>query len=159
MGLLRAVGSFGVKLWRAARETLRPVATALGYGDLLGVPLETGPVLREYRALSRVADYAARVADVAPSEYIPRELYVDRPIPFARPYGYTVTAYGRERATGRFARPERDIAFSREMTVEEILDAAGERFGGFPFYEGSPALFDIYQMSVTAAWSRPGEVL
>jgi len=71
-------------------------------------------------------------------------------IPWARPYCYTVSVYGRDLATGRFARQDYDITVSRKMTIGEVKATAGARIGR----SGSQPLVDIFDIQVSNAWER-----
>lgn len=126
--------------------------------DLAGVTAEPGALAREFRKLSRIEGLEAQILQVAESEYIPLNLYQVPEIPWDKPFSYQVTFYGRDLTTGRYARTDRWLTFSREMEVGEVLDVAGERFSAGPDYRGSPTVrFDIMQMSVTGAELRAGE--
>jgi len=71
-------------------------------------------------------------------------------IPWRRKYAYTVSVYGRDLATGRFARQDYDMTFSRKMSIGEIKEATGQRVGK----SGTDPVIDIFDMEVSNAWAR-----
>lgn len=84
------------------------------------------------------------------NEYVPDRLHIASDIPWRRKYAYTVSVYGRDLATGQFARQDYDMTVSRKMTIGEIKDTAARRIGK----SGSAPLIDIFDINVSNAWER-----
>lgn len=153
-GILDRFGSFGEKLIRNLQER------GLGIGDLFDVtePAEIdvspGDVVKEWGQVRTTTELESAVSSVPLDNYIPGGMYVPRDPPFNRPYAYTVRFYGRD-VEGRFASKEYNLTFSEEVRPADIMDVAAGRFGvGGEYSE----LTDVYDMSVVAAYTRPGEI-
>jgi len=153
MGLFRAFGSFGQRIWSAIRSSARPLAEALGLARAAEVEVEPYALIREYRHSVRLAGLQEQVASIGLSEYVPRNLYVEAELPWKHRFAYQVSMSGRDLATGRFARTERWLTFSREMEIGEIMEEASVRFSA----EGLYPQIAVTHMNVIGAEIRPGE--
>jgi len=83
-------------------------------------------------------------------EYVPDELFAHSDIPWARKFAYTVSVYGRDIATGQFARQDYDLTASRKLSIGEVKGMAASRIG----QDGTSALINIFSMTVSNAWER-----
>jgi len=154
-GIFSALGSFATKIWQSIRSVSQPIRTALGLAQQAGVDVETPALWREYRKAIRLEGKAEGIAGLDPSAYIPVDLWTESDIPWNRPYAYEVTMSGRDLATGRFARTSRVLTFSRQLTIDEVMEETENRFGR----EGAYPQIAVTHMSVTAAEHRPGQTL
>lgn len=152
--MFKAFGSFGSKIWESIKSAASPLTEALGLGRQAGIEVSPADVQREYRKVVRLEGISEQLATLDFDQYVPGQLWQEAPIPWKRPFTYQVTISGRDLLTGRFAREQRVITSSDQLTVAEVMDEAETRFGKV----GTDPQFDITHLSVTAAWLRPGEV-
>jgi hypothetical protein len=153
MGLFRAVGSFGRRIWDTIKSVAEPIRAAFDVARQIGAEVEPAAILTEYRTVVRLEGIAEQLAQVGRDEYIPPDLYQESLIPWKTPYAYEVTASGRN-IKGKFARESRMMCFSRQMTIGELEDEYVNRFG---IEGGSPQMIEITHLSVTGAEYRAGE--
>jgi len=150
--MLKAFGSYGSKIWEGIKSRARPIAEALNIGRETGRELAASDLQREYRKVIKLEGVSEKLAALDPDSYVPGQLWIESEIPWKRPYAYEVTISGRDLATGRFARTQRTLTFSRELTAEEVLQEAEQHFGR----EGAYPQMDITHLSLTGAFSRAG---
>jgi hypothetical protein len=153
MGLFKAVGSFGSRVWGTVKRAIEPIRAAFNVAREIGAEVTTGALLGEYRKVVKLEGIAEQIATLEPDQYITPQLYQEADIPWDKPFAYEVTMSGRDLATGRFARTDRVLTFSRQLTIQEIEEEALARFGS----EGAYPQIDITHISVTAAQYREGE--
>ena len=153
--MLKAFGSYGAKIWQGIKSRAQPIREALKIGRDTGRDLAASDLQREYRKVIKLEGVSEKLAALDPGSYVPGQLWTEAEIPMKRPFGYEVTISGRDLATGRYARTTRRLAFSRELTVEEVLEVADERFSTAGAY---PQL-DVTHLGRTGAFVRPGEGL
>jgi len=103
---------------------------------------------RDWGRVSVADALEPQITALRPDELVPRDLFTVSDIPWADKYAYQVTVFGRDRATGRFARQKFDMTVGRTMTIQDAMDEARARFGG---YEGS-RMSEVFDVAVTGAW-------
>jgi len=153
--MLKAFGSFGSRIWEGIKGRAQPIAEALRIGREAERDIDVSDVWREYRKVIKLEGISEQLAILEPDKYVPTQLWVESEIPWKQRYAYEVTISGRDIATGRFARTQRVLTFSRELTGAEVLEEATTRFGK----EGAYPQMDITHLSLTGAFSRAGEGL
>ncbi len=149
-GLLARLGSWGKGIISTAIQTGRTIAQVVGFAKEIAPEITPAAVESEWGHVSRSEQAEALVLDLPDNEYVPDRLHSTTDIPFKRPYAYTVSIYGRELATGRFARQDYDLPASRKLTISEIKDMARQRIGK----KGTTEIIDIFNMEVSNAWIR-----
>lgn len=151
--LREGLGSLGTRIWRSVLDVGAGLVEAIGFGREAGVEAEPAPTWREgYQvsvAMGREADFSV----VEPTAYVPADWYEQSTIPWDKPLAYKVAVFGRDLATGRFARQELDITVSRPLTAAEAVDECVARLG----LEGASPLFDIWSAKLVGASRREGE--
>lgn len=153
--MLKAFGSFGSAIWQGIKGRAQPVVEALRIGREAEREVAAADVWREYRKIIKLEGISEQLATLAPGEYVPTQLWQESEIPWKQRFAYEVTISGRDIATGRFARTQRILTFSRELTAAEVLEESTVRFGK----EGAYPQMDITHLSLTGAFSRAGEGL
>lgn len=153
--MLKAFGSFGSKIWQGIKGRAKPIAEAIGIGRAAGREVSPIDLQREYRKVIKLEGISEQLATLDPGQYVPGQLWQESEIPWKHRFAYEVTISGRDLATGRFARTQRVLTFSRELLGSEVLEEATARFGS----EGAYPQMDITHLSITGAFSRPGEGL
>lgn len=150
-GIWQRLGSFGTRVIRLGQDLGQSLGEVLGLIKPIAPLVEPMAAARDWGRVSVSDALSPDVVKLRPDEEVPRDLFVVSDIPWADKYAYEVTVFGRDRATGRFARQKFDMTVGQEMTVQEAMDEARARFGG---YEGSrmSAVFDV---AVTGAWKSP----
>lgn len=149
-GILERFGSWGKRVVQTAIETGRTIAQTVGFVRPLAPEITPAAVASEWGHVSQSEQAEAAILDLPDNEYVPDRLHSVADVPFTRPYAYTVSIYGRDIATGRFARQDYDLTTSRKLTIGEVKDMAAQRIGK----TGVSALIDIFSMAVSNAWVR-----
>lgn len=147
------LGAFGRSVISRLQEIGQTVASALRLGRVAGVEVEPAAVTREWGQVQIAGEREGQFATLGPGEAPPVDWYEMSEIPWDKPICYTVAAYGRDIATGRFAHQEYWITVSRPLTSEEILDEAQSRLG----MEGQSPTMDIYSVKLIGGSRRLGE--
>lgn len=152
-GLGAALGGFGRSIISRLQKIGQSIASALRLGGVAGVEVGPAAVAREWGEVlvagERKEKFALLPSDATP----PADWYEFSEIPWDKPLCYTVTAYGRDIATGRFTHQEYWITVSRPLTTAEVLDEAQSRLG----MEGHSPTMDIFSMKLTGGSRRLGE--
>jgi len=149
-GLLGRLGSWGKGIIQAAIKTGRSIAQVVGFAQEIAPEITPAAVESEWGHVSQSEAAEALILDLPDNEYVPDRLHSVADVPFTRPYAYTVSIYGRDITTGRFARQDYDLTTSRKLTIGEVKDMASQRIGK----TGVSALIDIFSMEVSNAWIR-----
>ena len=149
-GILERFGGWGTRVIQTAISLGRSIAETVGFVRPLAPEVTEAAVTREWGHVSQSQKAEAYILDLPDNEYVPDSLHSIADVPFSRPFAYTVSIYGRDLATGRFARQDYDLTTSRKLTVGEIKDMAGQRIGK----TGVSALIDIFSIAVSNAWVR-----
>lgn len=149
-GILARLGSFGMRVVKSAIETGRTIAEAVGFVRPVAPTVTVADTEREWGHVTRSEEAEPTILALSDTEYVADRLHQVSDIPWRRKYCYTVSVYGRDLATGRFAREDYDMTFSDKMTIGEIKDTAGQRIGK----EGTSAAIDIFDVEVSNAWKR-----
>lgn len=152
-GLGAALGGFGRSIISRLQEIGQSVASALRLGGVAGVEIEPAAVAREWGEVLVAGEREEQFAALRPDETPPIEWYEFSEIPWDKPISYTVVAYGRDLATGRFAHQEYWITVSRPLTSEDILDEANARLG----MTGQSPTMDIFSVKLIGGSRRLGE--
>jgi len=152
-GLFARLGDFATKIYKSLQTFGGGIADAIGLGRQAGLSPSLEAVTREWGAVKVSGESEKVIAGLRPWETVPHDLYQTQDIPWRRPFGYTVTIYGRDLATGRFSHNEYNITVSREMVIEEIGDEAMRLIGS----QGMSPIIEIFDVKVTRAWIREGE--
>ena len=152
-GLFAALGSFATKIYNTLQQFGRGIADAIGLGREAGLSPSLEAVTREWGEVKVSGETEERIAKLKTYETVPHDLYVTQDIPWKRPFGYTVSVYGRDMETGRFTHQDFNITVSREMTIEEITDETNTLLGA----TGMSPRVEIFSSKVTRAWIREGE--
>jgi hypothetical protein len=152
-GLFERLGSFAKKVYRGFQSGVEAVERAIGIGREVDIDVSPPDAYREWSHVVNLEGRSEQISNLEPNSMIPPDLYTEAEIPWNRPFAYEVTMSGRDLNTGRFARTERVITASRELTIAEIEELAMERFSG----EGAYPQLDVTHLSVTGAETRPGE--
>jgi len=151
--LQSGLGTVGRAIWKGVLAVGGTVADALGFGRVAGVEAEPVPTWREGREVSIALGRESEFAALEPAVFAPQDWYEETAIPWKRPIAYTVAIYGRDLATGRFTREERNITVSRPLTMEEACDYAREQWS----VGGVSETFDFISAKVIGALRREGE--
>lgn len=149
-GILERLGSWGKGVVKSALETGRSIAQAVGFARPIAPDVTEPAVAREWGHVSRSEEASQDILDLPDEEYVPDRLHSIADVPFKRPWAYTVSIYGRDLATGRFARQDYDLTTSRKLTIGEVKDMAANRIGR----TGVSAIIDIFDVQVSNAWVR-----
>lgn len=149
-GILARLGSFGMRVVQSAIQTGRTIAETIGFVRPVAPDVTVAAVEREWGHVSRSEEAEPTILALSDTEYIADRLHMTSDIPWRRKYAYTVSVYGRDLATGRFARQDYDMTFSRKMSIGEIKEATGQRVGK----SGTDPVIDIFDMEVSNAWAR-----
>lgn len=149
-GILARLGSFGMRIVRSAIETGRTLAETVGFVRPIAPTVTIEAAAPEWGHVSRSEEAEPTILAIPDTEYVPDRLHMTFDIPWRRKYCYTVSIYGRDLATGRFAREDYDLTMSKKMTIGEIKDVAGQRIGK----AGVSAAIDIFDIEVSNAWER-----
>ncbi len=152
-GAESVLGGFGRGILKAAQRVGQSVSDAISRIARTGAQPEPLTVAREWGQVRLEGERQATVGALDIGQAIPRALYTERSVKYGDKFAYTVAIYGRDLATGRFARQELDVWVSREHTPEEILDEASinvDKAGGSPLY-------DIYSITLVGASIRAGD--
>jgi len=152
-GLQAALGGYANRLYKRLQEIGQFIASALRLGRVAGVEVEPAKVAREWGEVRRAGELVEPFIALRPEETVPVEWYEMSDIPWDKPIAYTVAAYGRDLATGRFASRDYWITVSRPLTSEEVLDEARSRLG----MEGQSPTMDIWSVKLIGASRRLGE--
>lgn len=152
-GLGAALGGFGRSIISRLQEIGQSIASALRLGRVAGVEIEPAAVAREWGEVLVAGEREEQFATLRPDETPPIDWYEFSEIPWDKPISYTVVAYGRDLATGRFAHQEYWITVSRPLTSEEILDETNARLGA----TGQSPIMDIYSVKLIGGSRRLGE--
>jgi len=154
MGFQRLWGSLGQKVLRVVKGVLDPIREALHIGKVGGIEVEPTTIHKELSRIYREDASAPGIAGLGKDDYISASLHTESEIPWKHPYAYEVEMYGRDVATGRFTHTSRILTFSHELTIGEIEEEANARFGE----TGAYPQVSVFQMSVTGAYTRAGEI-
>lgn len=144
------MGSWGKRVVATAIETGRSIAETVGIIKPVAPEITITGAERDWGRVSLAESNEAIIADLPNEEYVPDELFTESEIPWKRQYAYTVAIYGRDLATGRFARQEYDLTTNRQLTIAEVKDMASSRIGK----AGVSAIIDIFDVAVVNAWER-----
>lgn len=153
-GILSTLGSWGRGLISRAQQTGRSLGETLGILERHEIIIEAEPAARDWGLVSTADALTPDVSAIRDYDYVPHNLFVESEIPWREKFAYQVTIYGRDagiedpKHRGRFRHQAFDMTVSREMTVQEVKDAALIRFGG---YEGAK-MMEIFDVAVTGAW-------
>jgi len=152
-GLGAALGGFGRSIIERLQEIGQSVASALRLARVAGVAVEPAAVAREWEEVLVAGEREEKFALIPPGGTVPVDWYGFSEIPWDKPISYTVAAYGRDIATGRFAHQDYWITVSRPLTTEEVLDEARSRLG----MTGQSPIMDIFSVKLIGASRRLGE--
>jgi len=152
-GLGKALGGFGRSIIKRLQTIGQSVASALRLAGVAGVEVEPAAVAREWGEVHIAGGREEQFALIPPGGTVPADWYEMSEIPWDKPISYTVAAYGRDLATGRFASQEYWITVSRPLTSEEVLDEAQSRLG----MTGQSPIMDIWSVKLIGASRRLGE--
>lgn len=103
---------------------------------------------RDWGQVSTADALTPALALLRGDEEIPRDLYTATDVPKKYRYGYEVSIYGRDLATGQFASRKYSIPVSREMTPDEVIEMAESSLGR----RGRSPEVEIWSAKVTHAW-------
>jgi len=152
-GLIETLGGFGRSAISRAIETGRTIGELLGIIKPLVPEVSVPEVVREWGQVRLAGDREELFGTLAPEVSIPRKLYeVAGPWQQQR-YSYEYVLYGRDLATGRFARDYRNLAASRELTPGEVEMYARQAVGR----DGESPEFEIFSITLTGAAHIEGE--
>lgn len=149
-GILERFGGWGKRVIATAIKIGRSIAETVRFVRPLAPEVTTPAVTRDWGHVTRSEEASPAILDLPDAEYVPDRLHSITDIPFKRPWAYTVSIYGRDIATGRFARQDYDLTTSRKLTIGEVKDMAANRIGK----TGVSALIDIFDVQVSNAWVR-----
>lgn len=152
-GLGAALGGFGRKIIDRLQEIGGTIRQAFHLADVAGVAVEPAAVVREWGQVAIAGEREEKFSMIPGTGTPPPDWYEMSQIPWDKPICYTVAAYGRDLATGRFAHQEYWITVSRPLTTEEILDEANARLG----MEGASPTMDIFDVRLIGGSRREGE--
>ena len=152
-GLGAALGGFGRSIIKQLQEIGQSVVSALRLGGVAGVEVGPAAVAQEWGEVQVATGLEESFAELSPGASVPVDWYEMSEIPWDKPISYTVAAYGRDIATGRFAHQEYWITVSRPLTSEEVLDEARSRLG----MTGQSPTMDIFSVKLIGASRRLGE--
>lgn len=147
-GIWKRLGGYGTKVIRLGQKWGRSLGEVLHLIEPVAPIVEPMAAARDWGRVSIADALEPQIAALRPDETVPHSLFTISDIPWADKYAYQVTVFGRDRATGRFARQKFDMTVSRTMTVQEAIEEAKTRFGG---YEGS-RMSEVFDVAVTGAW-------
>jgi len=148
-----ALGGFGRKIISRLQEIGGTIRQALHLGEVAGVPVEPTVIAREWGQVAIAGEREEKFSMIPGTGTPPPDWYEMSQIPWDKPICYTVAAYGRDLATGRFSHQEYWITVSRPLTTEEILDEANARLG----MEGASPTMDIFDVKLIGGSRREGE--
>ncbi len=149
----RWLGGHGLGIIKRLQQIGGTIRQALHLAEVAEAPVEPAAVVREWGQVQIAGEREEQYAGLRPDQAPPVEWYEESEIPWDKPICYTVAAYGRDLATGRFAHNEYWITVSRPLTVEEILDEAQARLG----MEGASPTMDIFDVKLIGGSRRAGE--
>lgn len=149
-GILKRLGSWGTSIIKAAIKTGRTIAETVGILKPVKPAFTVTDAPRDWGRVSRSEDASPQIAALKDASMVPEALFSTTDIPWARKYAYTVSIFGRDLATGRFARQDYDMTTSRQLSIGEVKEMAGSRIGK----AGISALIDIFDIEVSNAWTR-----
>jgi len=147
------LGGLGRSIIRTAQRAGQSISSALSRIAATGARPEPLTVAREWGQVRLEGERESTIASIGIGQEIPRSLYTEREVRYGDKFAYTVTVYGRDLATGRFAHQELDVWMSREASPEEVLEEASMNIGR----DGGSPLFDIFDVSLTGASIRAGD--
>ena len=149
-GILERLGSWGTSIIKSAIETGRGIAETVGILKPTAPEITIPEASTDWGHVSRSEESRPDVLALRNDEQVPDHLYEHSEIPWSRKFAYTVSVYGRDIATGRFARQDYDLTASRKLTIGEVKGMAASRIG----QDGTSALINIFSMTVSNAWER-----
>jgi len=152
-GLWSRLGSFGTKVIRSAQQLGQSLGEVLGIIKPVVPFVDPMAVAREWGKVSTFDALTPDVAKLGPDELVPRDLFVTRDVPWRGRFAYEVSIYGRNLATGQFARWKYNMQANRELTIQEVNDEARLNIGR----KGRSPKLEIWDVTVTGAW-RSAEV-
>jgi len=129
-GFFGTLGSWGRTIARGIATRLYSAAdvfTELGKAE---IPIAHYPALEEVEEWKRVVSRAAKIEDVASSEFVPHELYLIPPPgePMATNFQYQMHGYGRDIKTGRYSAFDMNILSERELTPGEMRERTADLY-------------------------------
>ena len=149
-GILERLGSWGKSVITSAIKTGRTIAETVGILKPIEPDFVVTDAERDWGRVSQSEDVSPQIAALKDASMVPDALFSTTDIPWARKFAYTVSVFGRDLATGRFARQDYDLTTSRQLSIGEVKEMAASRIGK----AGISALIDIFDMEVSNAWIR-----
>lgn len=150
-GILRRLGSAGVKYIRKAQQLGRSLGETIGLLKPIAPEIEPMAAARDWGRVSTADALTPEITKLRPDESVPRDLFVRSDLPWSDKYAYQIAVFGRDRMTGRFKNQVYDMTVSKEMTVEEIKETAKLTFGRCTRAHFS----EFFDIAVTGAWKSP----
>lgn len=145
------LGDWGKRIIGVAQAGGRTLGETLGILQPIAPEIEPVAAARDWGKVSLELALAPEIAKLPDDAWVQHGDYVEMEVPWKMRYGYEVSVYGREIASGKFRSWQVKIGTNTELDIGQVKTEAMDRLGP----QGISPLMDIWSMEVTGAYHSP----